>query len=145
MQNFSELLIDYNSMKLGPELSKLKFSCADIGNIYYRNVSSKLGKWIADQAKLEQAQGGVTALTDADRNLVEFTYNSVIKDLDAAVADMERFVDVGDLAGAEARRLEAKAEMKETADRLQKFGGDLADLVLSFASLARVPVTLGTP
>ena len=132
-------------MKAGPEYSKLKFSCADIGNIYAQNIELKMGNWFADQFKKDQAYGVFAQLTDVDNDLVEFTYQTVVKQLDAAVADMEQLVDKGDLLGAEARRLMAKAEMKEIADQLQKFGGDLADLTLTFAGLARTPITLPTP
>ena len=139
---FLELLRDYKTMKQGPEFRQLKFSCGDIAAIYYRNIASKLGAWLSDQRKLEEAQGMFAALSDADRDLVSFTYDQVVKALDGAIADMERDVEASALDDAERRRLEAKAEMTDVTERLEAFAGALSELVLEFASVARAPVTL---
>src|SRR5258708_38352730 len=65
--NFLNLVRDYRTMKTGPECRQLKFSCADIGAIYHRNIASKLGKWLSDQAKLTETKRVFLALIDADR------------------------------------------------------------------------------
>jgi hypothetical protein len=140
---FLELVRDYRVMKQGPELRQLKFSCGDIGTIYYRNVASKLGSWLAESTtRREQAEGIFMALSDADSDLVAFTYDHVIKELDRAVEEMEKCVELGDVDGAESIRLQAKSEMRDLTTHLESFAGALADLVISFANAARAPVTL---
>lgn len=139
---FLDLVRDYRVMKQGPEFRQLKFSCGDIGSIYYRNVASKLGAWLADPIRREQAEGIFTALSDADSDLVAFTYDHVIKELDRVIEQMEKCVELGDVDGAEAIRLRAKSEMHDLTTHLESFAGALADLVISFANAARAPVTL---
>jgi len=83
-------------------------------------------------------------LSAADNELVSFTYERVIKVLDSAVDDVEKAVERGAVDDAELRRLQAKAEMREVTERLEAFAGALSELVISFATLARVPVTIGS-
>ena len=139
---FLDLVRDYKTMKQGPEFRQLKFSCGDISSIYYRNINSKLGNWLTNQTKLEEAQGIFAALSDADRDLVAFTYDKVVNALDTAVDEMEQYVEKDALNDAETRRLEAKTQMKDVTARLETFAGALSELVLSFAAIARIPVTL---
>lgn len=141
---FLELVQEYKTMKHGPEFQKLKFSCGDIGSVYYRNISSRIGNWFTSQAKREEVEGIFQALTDADRDMVAFTYDRVIARIDDLVKQTEDHVDVGAMNDAEEVRLRFKAELREITERLEKFSGELADLVVSFANIARVPVTLGT-
>jgi hypothetical protein len=138
-----DLIRDYKTMKQGPEFRQLKFSCGDIAAIYYRNVASKLGDWLSDQTKLKEAQSMFAALSDADRDLVSFTYDQVVKALDTAIDDIESRVEAGAMDDAELRRLQAKADMKDVTERLEAFAGALSELVISFAGIARAPVTLG--
>jgi hypothetical protein len=140
---FLDLIRDYKTMKQGPEFRQLKFSCGDIAAIYYRNVASKLGDWLSDQTKLKEAQSMFAALSDADRDLVSFTYDQVVKALDTAIDDIESRVEAGAMDDAELRRLQAKADMKDVTERLEAFAGALSELVISFAGIARAPVTLG--
>jgi hypothetical protein len=142
---FLDLVRDYRTMKQGPEFNQLKFSCGDISMIYSRNLTSTIGRWITNQAKLEEAEGIFATLADADRDMVRFTYDYVVEKLDDAVGRMETHVNVGPMGqmdAAEAARLEFKAEMAETTKRLEKFSGELTDLVIRFASIAQEPVTL---
>ncbi len=142
---FFDLIRDYKTMKQGPEFRQLKFSCGDISAIYYRNIASKLGNWLSDQTKLEEAQGMFAALSDADSDLVSFTYDQVVKALDNAVNDIETRVEAETMNDAELRRLQAKADMKDVTERLEVFAGALSELVISFAGIARAPVTVGRP
>lgn len=133
---------DYRTMKTGPEFQQLKFSCSDIGQVYYRSIDSKLGNWITDQHKLEEAQGIFAALTEADYGMVAFTYDYVVSQLDEFIDQAESHIDVGSPDEAETARLKFKAESREVTDRLEKFSGELAELVMQFAQLARIPITL---
>lgn len=85
------------------------------------------------------------ALADADRDLVSFTYDQVVKALDTAIDDIESRVEADVIDDAELRRLQAKADMKDVTERLEAFAGALSELVISFAGIARAPVTLGRP
>jgi hypothetical protein len=67
---------EYKTMKSGPEFQQLKFSCSDIGQIYYRNIASKMGNWLTSRQKLEEVEGIFAVLTDADRDMVAFTLRS---------------------------------------------------------------------
>lgn len=133
---------EYRIMKSGPEFQQLKFSCGDIGAVYYRNIQSKLGAWFSDQRKLEEAQGVFEKLTDADRDMVAFTYDFVVGKLDGFIDEAEQHVDLGNVDAAEEARLKFKVETREVVERLDKFGGELADLVVLFAGIAKVPITL---
>lgn len=140
---FLEMAQEYRTMKLGPDFQQLKFSCGDIGSIYYRNISSRIGNWFTGQAKREEVEGIFQALTDADNDMVAFTYDQVVARIDALSEQAEDFVDTLDMNAAEEVRLRFKAELREITERLEKFSGELADLTVSFAKIAHVPVTLG--
>jgi hypothetical protein len=140
---FLDLVRDYKTMKQGPEFRQLKFSCGDISAVYYRNIDSKIGSWFSNQGKLEEAQGIFTKLTDADNDMVAFTYDHVVGKLDNGVDSIEKHVEAGVLNDAEDVRLQIKADMREVTEHLEKFSGELSDLVIRFANIARVPVTLG--
>jgi hypothetical protein len=135
---------EYAAMKNGPEFQQLKFSCSDIGQIYYQNISSKLGNWFANQHKLEEVEGIFAQLTDADKQLVAFIYDRVVTNLNDFVHRAETDVERGAMNDAEEARLQFKAESREVTEQLEKFSGELSDLVILFAGIARVPVTLAT-
>lgn len=141
--DFLTTVQEYKTMKSGPKFQKLKFSCGDIGSVYYRDIASKIGSWFSDQQKLEEAQGVFERLTDADRDMVGFTYDFVVGKLDEFVSKVEDHINIGALDDAEEARLIFKIEMREVIERLERFSGELADLVVLFAGAARVPITLG--
>lgn len=130
-------------MKQGPDFRQLKFRCGDIGSIYYQHISSKLGGWFSNQSKLEEVQGIFNQLTNADNDMVAFTYDYVVKKIDHAVDRMENHVESDQMNMAEDVRLKTKTKMKNITERLERFSGELSDLVLIFANKAHVAVTLG--
>lgn len=134
---------EYRSKRPGPEFQQMKPSCYDISNIYYRDISSKIGLWFSNQQKREEAEGIFNRLTDADEDMVSFVFDIVISRLDKFVDEVENEFDVGNLNRAEELRLKFKSETKEIAQQLEKFSSDLSDLTISFAKIARVPITLG--
>jgi hypothetical protein len=142
---FLELVRDYKTMKQGSEFRQLKFSCSDISAIYHRSIASKLGNWFTDQTRREEVRVTFEMLSDADGSLAAFTYDHVVRDLDRAVDAMETQVENGAMDDAESVRLQTKTEMREITGRLESFAGALSDLVISFAAIARAPVTLARP
>ncbi len=58
------------------------------------------------------------------------------------MAKTEEYVDKQDMDSAEQARLKFIADTKKITERLEKFSGDLADIVILFAGKAHVPVTL---
>jgi hypothetical protein len=60
---------------------------------YDRNIESKLGVLLTDRAKYDEAQVMFSELTQADSDLVAFTYDNVIKTLDGVIDEMERQVE----------------------------------------------------
>jgi archaellum component FlaC len=141
---FMNLTQEYKSMKSGQEYQLLKFSCSDIGAIYYQNIESKIGEWIANEKKRKEVKQIFDSLSNADNDMVVFTYEHVMDKLDKFVDKAEQNVDSGNMDSAEQDRLKFKAEFKEVTDRLEKFSGELADLVIQFAGMAKIPVTLNT-
>lgn len=75
---FLKAIQEYKTMKAGPELQKLEFSCHDIQGIYHQNIQSKIGTWFADQCKTEEAKGIFERLTDADRSMGTFVTDEFI-------------------------------------------------------------------
>ena len=130
-------------MKNGPEYQQLKFSCSDIGGVYYQHISSKIVDWFSCKQKKEEVEGIFASLTDADRDMVSFTYDEVIDRLDNFLTKVEQHVDSGVLDNAEEDRLKFKVDSKDITEALEKFSGELSDLVIKFAQIARVPVTIG--
>lgn len=45
---------------------------------------------------------------------------------------------------AEERRLKFKVDSKDITEALGKFSGELSDLIIKFAQIAQVPVTIGS-
>lgn len=143
----SEFLVvinDYNTMKNGPEFQQLKFSCNDIANLYYREISSKIGSWFSGRHKREEAEGIFNSLADTDQDMVAFIYDKVLGKLEHFITSLEQEVDSGNLDEAERQRLEFKSETKEIVQQIEKFSDDLSELVISFANIAKIPITLGT-
>lgn len=139
---FNDLAKRYRAMKVGEEYRQLKFRCGDIQSIYERNIASKLGRLFSNQSMRDQAGQVFQDLSSADQSMVVFVYETVMVKLDRIVADLEQSVDAGLLDDAEQTRLHAKAQTRELVQALEKFGGELSELVLQFAKAAKVPVTL---
>jgi F0F1-type ATP synthase membrane subunit b/b' len=76
--------------------------------------------------------------------MVVFTYEHVMGELDKFVDKAEQNVDSGNMDSAEQDRLKFKVKFKKVTDRLEKFSGELADLVIQFAGMAKIPVTLNS-
>lgn len=133
---------EYKALKSGPQFKQLKFSCSDIAQIYYRQIASKIGNWFTSQQKEEEARGIFDQLTNADNAMVEFAQDAILGEIDKFLDQVERFVDVNDLVNSETTRLVFKANTADIAQTLEKFGNSLSELVLEFAGIARVPITL---
>lgn len=93
--------------------------------------------------KLLKANGVFARLIQADAEMVAFVFDEVIGRLDSFVNTVENEVDTDNLDRAEELRLEFKSETKEMVRQLEKFSGELSDLTISFAKIARVPLMLG--
>ena len=142
---FLRSMQEYKTMKNGPEYQQLKFSCSDISGIYYQHISSKIGDWFTNKQKREEVEGIFASLTDADRAMVSFTYDEVINRLDNFLTKVEQHVDSGVLNDAEVERLKFKVDSKDITETLGRFSGELSDLVINFAQIAQVPVTIKNP
>jgi len=140
--SFLAAVQEYQGLKAGTGFKQLKFSCSDIAQIYYRSIASKLGNWLTDQQKLEEAEGIFSKITDADREMVRFVQESVLESIDKFVAAAEPLVDTGNLPEAEKLRLEFKLATADLTPTLEFFGNELSDLTITFAGIARVPITL---
>ena len=93
---FLDAVKEYKALKTGASFRQLKFSCGDISQIYYRDISSKLGNWFSSSQKLEEATGIFAKLTDADSNMVEFVDEAILNNLDTFIAQVEN--EVGGLS-----------------------------------------------
>ena len=62
--------------------------------------------------------------------------------LDYFIEQVENDVDYHNFDEAEKRRLEFKKGTKEIAQQLEIFNDDLTELVIKFANIAKVPITL---
>lgn len=140
--NFLAAVQEYRSLRSGPEFQQLKFSCGDISQVYYRNISSKLVSWFKNSNKLEEAEGIFTKLTDADSEMVDFLQKHILGKLDSYLGRIETLIDSGNIEEAEKLRLELKADTAEVVQFIEKFGDALSELVLDFAKIARVPLTV---
>ena len=130
-------------MKVGPERRALKFRCGDIDLIYRKEIESRIGGWFTGSQRADDTRLIFSQLASADGSMIEFIDNNIVSQLDAFVAEAESLVDTNDMGGAEAARLRFKAANAEMSRRLEQFSGDLSDLVLQFARIGGVPVTLG--
>lgn len=139
---FLDTVAEYKTMKTGPEYPQLKYSCGDIGHIYYRNIDSKLGNLFTRRPKREQVEGVFYSLSEADAEMVAFIYDYAMARLDDFVNEAEADVNSGAMDAAEGARLRAKIDLGPVTRRLEVFSEELSDLVLQFAQIAREPVTL---
>jgi hypothetical protein len=140
--DFLAAVQEYRALRSGALFKQLKFSCGDINQIYYRNISSKLSNWFITTDKLENAQGVFEKLTSADLAMVDFTQEHILGKLDNFLDSVENEVDTNNLNAAEKRRLEFKSDTKEIAKSLEEFSDDLSELVRRFADIARISITL---
>jgi hypothetical protein len=140
--DFLAAVQEYRALRSGSGFKQLKFSCGDISQIYYTNISSKLSNWFVTTHKQEQAQGVFERLTDADNEMVDFIQEQVLKKLDDFLQNVEDKVDTNSFNEAEQLRLEFKSATKDVVKYLEDFSDDLSELVVSFAKIAKIPVTL---
>lgn len=140
---FINALQAYKTMKSGPEYQQLKFSCNDTDSIYHQNISSKIANWFSNKKKKGKVEGIFKALTYADAEMVSFTYDEVISGLDRFLDQVEKHVDSGAFNDAEENRLKFKVDSKDITEALEKFSGELSNLVISFANSAKIPITHG--
>jgi hypothetical protein len=142
--DFLRAVQEYRTMKMGPELQQLRFHCHDIESIYYRNVRSGIRDWFAREDKRAEVQSVFEELSRHDTEMVDFVMNELLSSLDATVTRLEPAVDNPnpDLLAAERIRLEYKAGLSTITPRLEWFNAEMAQLVMDFAGLAKVPLTL---
>ena len=140
--SFLTAVQEYRALRSGAGFKQLKFSCGDISQIYYKNISSKFSNWFVTTHKQEQAQGVFERLTDADNAMVDFIQEQILKKLDDFLQEVESEVDRSNMNEAEKLRLELKSDTKEVVKYLEDFSDDLSELVLRFANIAKIPVTL---
>jgi hypothetical protein len=140
--NFLAAVQEYRSLRAGPQVQQLKFSCGDISQVYYRNISSKLGGWFSSPYKLKEAEDVFVKLTDSDLEMVDFLQEHILKKLNNYLDQVEPVIDVGNMENAEKLRLELKLDTGEVVQYLEKFSDGLSELVLNFSKIARVPLTL---
>ncbi len=140
--NFLAAVQEYRSFRTGSQVQQFKFSCGDISQIYARNISSKLGGLFSSSYKLEQAEGVFAKLTDFDLEMVAFLQVNILRTLNNYLDQCEPVVDGGNMENAEKLRLELKLETGEVVQYLEKFSDGLSELVLDFAKIARVTLTL---
>ena len=143
--NFLAAVKEYRSLRAGPGFQQLKFSCGDIRQVYYRNISSKLGGWFSNPHKLEEAEGIFAKLTDSDLEMVAFLEEHILGKLDNHLQLIDSKIDSGFIDEAEKLRLELKTDTAEVVQFIEKFGDALSELVLEFATIARVPLVLHRP
>jgi hypothetical protein len=139
---FLKAVQEYKTMKSGPEFHQLKFSCHEIQGIYHQNISSKIGLWFTNQQQIDTAQGIFEKLTSVDGSMVLFISEDVIGRLDMFINEVELAVDNGDLNTAEKQRLEFKRRSQEIVQLLEWFSGKLSGLVIDFATIAQIPITI---
>lgn len=140
---FRKLVAEFRTTKAGPGFHEMKFRCGDIWTIYHRNIDSKLPELFPnDDAAADAVRHALGELSNADDDLVAFIYDTVIGGIDHFVDTAENRLDQGDINGAEAARLQFKADSRNLSTRLVSFAGGLADLVLVYSRLAGRPVTL---
>jgi hypothetical protein len=142
VSDFLNLCQKYTTMKTGPERRELKFRCADINLIYRKDIASKIGAWFTNQQRANEAATVFEDLTGGDQAMVDFIEREVIGRLDAFEAEAEPLVRVNNINGAEAARLRFKASTGDLGRRLEQFSGELSDLVIKFADIGKIPVTL---
>ena len=85
--NFLNLIVDYRTMKNGPEFQQMKFSCNEIRGIYQRHIESKIGEWFIEESKKNEIKSVFNNMGSADDAMLEFIYEDVISKL----ADCLRF------------------------------------------------------
>jgi hypothetical protein len=141
--HFLDLVTQYRTAKAGPEFRNMKFSCGDIYTIFHRRMATALTAMYPDEGEVaDEIRHVFTDLSNADRDMVAFIYDTVVGGIDRFVRDAEADVDRADLNGAETRRLQFKVESAALSERLEHFASGLSDLVLQYAQLAQRPVTL---
>lgn len=139
---FEELVKKYDNVKNGPELHELRFRCGEIGIIYRNEIQPRLGGWFVSRRKREEVERIFKELSDADRGMILLISDDVIEPLNEFVREVEKHIGTRDMNAAEASRLKYKAEFGELSKQLESINGELARLVVHFANIARIPVTL---
>ena len=139
---FKKAAADYDTMKRGHELRKLKFSCTDIENIYQKNIGKKIGSWFSNKKKVLKAQSIFSNLSSSDGQMILFLEDTLIPLLDKFVLKMEVSVSKKNFNAAERTRLKFRKESKPLVDLISDFNDELTELVITFAKMSNTPITL---
>ncbi|MFI7642294.1 hypothetical protein [Nonomuraea sp. NPDC049400] len=140
---FLELIQDYRGARAGSVFHNMKWNCGDIWLIYQRHIAGNIDAMFQeDRQSAEEAKHAFDDLSNADEGMVTFIYNTVVGNIEGFIHDAEHHIDRSDVNLAETRRLAFKVASAELSKRLERFAGELADLVLQYARLAERPVTL---
>jgi hypothetical protein len=140
---FLNTLIEFDQFLAGNGAQEMKFSCSDIDLIYRKHIKGSLSGWFGLGSRKEKRVADIFArLSDADDEIGEFIDTVVLPALKDFRRDVGGAVNAADLDRAEQIRLEFVSGTEPLAETLERFAGQLSDLVRAFARLANVPVTL---
>lgn len=140
---FDELAAEYTTAKSGPGFHEMKFNCGDIRVIYDRNIDAKLPEMFPqDRQAADAARAAFLELGHADNDMVAFIFDTIVSGIDGFVARTTKHLQDGDVNVAESERLQFNVASADLSARLVRFASELADLVLTYAALAKRPVTL---
>ncbi len=142
-KKFTETLVDYKAAK-GNAFYDWKAPCHDIWQIYHKpmGIKERILSWFEDQTKLEEIDGIIDRLATSDDAMIEFITNGLAVRIDNYLRIVEPLVDNNQFTDAEKRRLEFKHDSQDLAFLLEDVSKELTDLVLKFASITGVPLTL---
>ena len=142
--DFLQAIKEYRTMRNGPEFQQLRFHCHDIEGIYYQNIKSGIRDWFTNKNKRYRVKSIFNKLSKHDAQMVDFVLDKLLGLLDKTLKQLENVVDAPkpNMRKAEKIRLKFKAGLSEVTPRLERFNNEIAKLVMDYAKIAKVPITL---
>jgi hypothetical protein len=144
---FLALVAKYDTAKRGGKMRRMKASCGDIGIIYNDQIASRLDEIYPDDKDVGRVdvRAAFSELSGSDDDMVELMYNTVIGGIDEFIKDTEPLIDRSRLNSAEARRLRFRVDSADLSERLERLANGLSDLILTYARITGIPVTIDPP
>lgn len=143
---FMDLLKEYDTTQQSGGFHAMKYPCGEIWTIYQEQIEAKIDALPPENDELaDEVREAFNELSGGDVDMVAFIHHTVLALIDGFRGDAEPGLSRSDINAAETARLRFTGASQDLSLRLVRFAGELSDLSLAYAQIARRPVILDVP
>jgi len=140
--DFHSLLREYSDMKNSPDFQKMKISCYDIKRLYGKKIDGTFLKWFKKKERKEEVAKIFEFLMNADNEMIEFIYETVIKDLEDFISKADCLLIKEETEEANIARNSYRIETKDQINQIQEIIDEFTVLINELANMYKQPLTI---